>query len=60
MLRVGLGPVTVVRETAKGQVRYRLREQRKVPGSLLEDSVPLIKKSANIAISLEGKKQALR
>ena len=32
MLRVGLGPVTVVRETTKGQVRHRLREQRKVPG----------------------------
>ena len=41
MLRVDLGPVTVVRETTKGQVRHRLREQQKVPGSLLEGSVPL-------------------
>ena len=30
MLRVDLGPVTEVRETTKGQVRHRLREQRKV------------------------------
>ena len=36
MLRVELGPVTEVRETTKGQIRHRLREQRKVPGSLLE------------------------
>ena len=39
MLRVDLGPVTVVHETTKGQVRHRLREQRKVPGSLLEGNV---------------------
>ena len=38
-----MGLVTEVRETTKGQVRYRLREQRKVPGSLLEGSAPLIK-----------------
>ena len=45
MLRKDLGPVTVVREfeTTKRQVRHRLWEQRKVPGSLLEDSVPLPK-----------------
>ena len=44
MLRVDLGPVTVVREMTKGQVIHRLREQRKVPSSLLEGSVPLTKK----------------
>ena len=43
MLRVDLGSVTVVHETTKGQVRHRLREQRKVPGSLLEGGVPLTK-----------------
>ena len=41
MLRVDLGPVIVVRKTKKGQVRHRLREQQKVPGSLVEGSVPL-------------------
>ena len=51
MLRVDLGPVTVVRKTTKGQVRHCLREQRKVPGSLLE--------GAKIAIFLERKKRAL-
>ena len=53
-----MGPITVVRETTKGQVKHRLREQRKAPGSLLESSVPLTKKSAKIAIFLERKKQA--
>ena len=48
MLRVDLGPVIVVRETTKGQVKHRLREQQKVPGSLLEDSVPLIKKAQRL------------
>ena len=38
-----LGPVTVVRETTKGQVIHRLRGQRKVPGYLMEGSVPLTK-----------------
>ena len=44
MIRVNLGPVTEVRGTTKGQVRHRLREQRKVPGSLLDGAVPLTKK----------------
>ena len=44
ILRVALGPVTVVSETTKGQVRHRLREQRKVQGSLFEGSVPLTRK----------------
>ena len=46
MLRIDLGPVTEVRETTKGQlqVRHRLQEQRKMPGSFLEGSIPLIKK----------------
>ena len=44
MLRVDLGPVTEIRETTKGQDRHRLREQRKVPGSLLEGNVTLTKK----------------
>ena len=34
----------MVCETTKGQVRLRLPEQRKVPRSLLEGSVPLAKK----------------
>ena len=38
MLRVDLRPVTEVRETTNGQVRHRLREQRKVSGSLFEGS----------------------
>ena len=48
MLRVDLGPVTVVRETTKGQVRHRLREKRKVPGSLSEGCVPLAKKARRL------------
>ena len=55
MLRVDLGPVTVVRETTKGQVRHRLREQRKVPGSLLEGSVPLTKKVRRLRSFLKEK-----
>ena len=39
-----LGPVTEIRKTTKGQVRHRLREQRKVPDSLLEGGVLLTKK----------------
>ena len=49
MLRVDLGPVTEVRETTKGKVRHCLREQRKVPGSLLEGSVPLTKKVQDLS-----------
>lgn len=33
MLREDLGPVIKVRETTKGQIRHRLREQRKKLGS---------------------------
>ena len=55
MLRVDLGAVTEVRETTKGQVRHRLREQQKVPGFLLEGSVPLTKKSAKTATFLKEK-----
>ena len=44
MVRVDLGPVIEVRETTKGQVRNRLGEQQKVPGSLSEGSVPLTKR----------------
>ena len=55
MLRVDLGPVTVVHETTKGQVRHRLREQWKVPGSLLEDSVPLTKKCEECDLSWKKK-----
>ena len=55
MLRVDLGPVTEVRETTKGQVRHRLREQQKVPGSLLEGSVPLTKKVRRLRSFLKGK-----
>ena len=39
-----LRSVTEVHETTKGQVRHRLREQRKVPGFLLEGSFILTKK----------------
>ena len=55
MLRVDLGLVTVVRETTKGQVRQRLRKQRKVPGSLLEGSVPLNKKVRKLRSFLKEK-----
>ena len=44
MLRVDLGPITEVCETTKGQVKHRLQAQQKVPGSLLDGSVPLTKK----------------
>ena len=56
MLRVDLEPITVVRETTKGQVRHRLREQRKVPGSLLEGSGPLTKKVQRLRSFLKEKK----
>ena len=39
MLRFDLGPVTEVRGATKGQVGHRLRERRKVPGSLSEGRV---------------------
>ena len=55
MLRVDLGPVRVVRETTKGQVRHRLREQRKVPGSLFEGTVPLTKKVRELRSFLKEK-----
>ena len=55
ILRVDLGPVAEVRETTKAQVRHRLREQRKVPGSLLEDSVPLTKKAPRLRSFLKEK-----
>ena len=55
MLGVDLGPVTVVRETTKGQVRHRLQEQGKVPGSLLEGSVPLTKKVRRLRSFLKEK-----
>ena len=53
MLRVDLGPVTEVDEMTKEQVRHRLREQRKVPGSLLVGSVPLTKKCEDCDLSLK-------
>ena len=59
MLRVDLGPVTDVRETTKRRVSHRLREQRKVPGSLLESSVPLTKKVRRLRSFLKEKKRAL-
>ena len=55
MLRVDLGPVTVVYETTKEQVKHRLREQRKVPGSLLEGSIPLTKKVRRLRSFLKEK-----
>ena len=55
MLRVDLGPVTVVRKTTKGQVRHRLREQRKLPDSLLEGRVPLTKKVRRLRSFLKEK-----
>ena len=55
-LGVDLGPVTVVRETTKVQVRHLLREQRKVPGSLLEGSVPLTKKVRKLRSFLKKKR----
>ena len=54
MLRVDLGPVTEVRETTKRQVRHRLREQRKVSGSLFSGGQCSInQKSAKIAFLKE-------
>ena len=55
MLKVELGPVTVVRETTKGQVRHRLRKERKVPRSLLEGSIPLIKNARRLQSILKEK-----
>ena len=49
MLREDLRPITEVRRTTKGQVRHRFGEQRKVPGSLLEDSFHLTKNHINNA-----------
>ena len=46
-----------VRETTKGHVRHRLRKQRKVPGSLLEDSVPLTKIVRRLQSFLKEKKR---
>ena len=57
ILRVDLGHVTEVRETTKGQVRHRLREQRKVSGSLWEGSVPLIKKVRRLRSFLKEKSE---
>ena len=52
-----MGPVTVVRETTKGQVRHRLREQRKVSESLLEGSVSLTKKVPRLRSFLKEKSE---
>ena len=55
-----LGPVTVVRETTKGQVIHRLRGQRKVLGYLMEGSVPLTKKvRRRLRSFLEEKKRVI-
>ena len=44
-IKVDLGPITLMLEMTKGQVRHRLRVRttKKVSGSLLEGSVPLTK-----------------
>ena len=62
MLRVDLGqlvPATEVRETAKGRVRHCLREQRKVPSSLLEGSVSITRKVRRFVSFLKEKKRGL-
>ena len=56
MLRVDLGPVTVVwKNDERTTDRHRLREQGKVPGSLLEGSVPLTKKCEDCDLSWKKK-----
>ena len=54
-VETGLGPVTEVREITNGQVMNRLREQRKVPGSLSEGSIPLTKKARRLRSFLKEK-----
>ena len=48
-------------EMTKWQVRHCLREQQKVPGSLLESTVPLTKQVWRLRFfSKEKKKQSIR
>ena len=60
MLRVDLWPVTEVFEATKRKVRHRLREQRKVAGSLFFISVPLTKKVRKLLSFLKEKKVGVK
>ena len=56
MLKVDLGPVAEVRRAIKGHVLQRLREQRKVPGSLSDGRVPLTRKARRLRSFLKEKR----